>query len=636
MLMIVFFCLGFKETSFIANRHLLSDTVPPIGSIIINNNAGYTNSILVNLDLSASDEGSGVDSMRFSNDSISWSPWEEYVPWKSWTLTSGDGLKTVYVQYRDTSGNLSIPYSDQIILDTAPPNISNVISPDTININDTLLLSLTVTENYSIKEVLVFYRGGGETNFSWGSAMFESGFWRYTLPYSSIKGFEYYIEAYDSAGNLSRKPETGCYSLRVRINDPGEWERNINDELVPLPSGTAQTNYRIVSFPLTRDNPSALDLFEKNLGEYEPSKWRVGQYKGEDNVYINEPGIGSIKPGEAFFVIVKDPNKVLLSGAGTTIRTDTIFKKELLVGWNMLGNPFPFQIPVSAITLDNGEDVTIYSYEGSWSIVNTLKPWKGYVIRVTSETYINIDPTIRVKTVKEDLDLGRYIKIIARCEDALDDYNFIGFSENSKDEWDRKDKFEPPLLGKYISLYFPHYDWDRYSGRYTTDIRKEGNQRFDFEVITEIVNDVRLNFEFNGIEKNTPVLVDRDNGDIIRFKEKDDYVYRNNGFPRHFSLILGDEGYIEREIKKAINIVELDVNPITFSTINIRYFIDVDGEIEISIYDCAGRKVERLLKNKVKRGEGYISGGNNLRAGVYFVRMSYFGKNITRKVLKVR
>jgi hypothetical protein len=38
-------------------------------------------------------------------------------------LTSGDGVKTVYVKFKDAAGNWSTAYSASIILDTTPPQL---------------------------------------------------------------------------------------------------------------------------------------------------------------------------------------------------------------------------------------------------------------------------------------------------------------------------------------------------------------------------------------------------------------------------------------------------------------------------------------------------------------------------------
>ena len=102
---------------------IILDTTPPTGSILINGGAEYTNSTSVTLTLSASDSGSGVSRMKFSNDGSNWSGEENYAPSRSWTLPSGDGTKTVYVKYKDNAGNWSNSITDTIILssDTTPP-----------------------------------------------------------------------------------------------------------------------------------------------------------------------------------------------------------------------------------------------------------------------------------------------------------------------------------------------------------------------------------------------------------------------------------------------------------------------------------------------------------------------------------
>ena len=107
---------------------IILDTTPPTGSITINDGATYTASTSVTLTLSASDPESGVSQMRFSNNATTWTGWETYATSKDWTLTSGDGTKTVYVEYKNGAG-LSSQYSDDIILDTTPPTAFDLLSP---------------------------------------------------------------------------------------------------------------------------------------------------------------------------------------------------------------------------------------------------------------------------------------------------------------------------------------------------------------------------------------------------------------------------------------------------------------------------------------------------------------------------
>ena len=75
----------------------------------------------VTLTLSATDATSGVAQMSFSNDESSGSAWESCATSKAWTLSAGDGSKTVHVRYQDNAGNISAPATDTIALDTTPP-----------------------------------------------------------------------------------------------------------------------------------------------------------------------------------------------------------------------------------------------------------------------------------------------------------------------------------------------------------------------------------------------------------------------------------------------------------------------------------------------------------------------------------
>gem|GEM_PF-5661398 len=85
----------------------VNDAAPPTGSIVINGGGVSTHTAYVTLTLSASDPQSGVSQMRFSNDGTNWSDWETYASTKQWTLTPGNGVRTVYVQYRNSAGNIS-------------------------------------------------------------------------------------------------------------------------------------------------------------------------------------------------------------------------------------------------------------------------------------------------------------------------------------------------------------------------------------------------------------------------------------------------------------------------------------------------------------------------------------------------
>ncbi|MCE5199327.1 hypothetical protein LLG39_10165 [bacterium] len=103
---------------------IIVDTSIPTGSISISSGDKYTKSGAITLSISAADTGTGVSQMRFnySDDPAMWQAWEPYRTSKYWTMPSGDGLKTAYVQFKDAVGYISPTYSTSIIVDTTGPS----------------------------------------------------------------------------------------------------------------------------------------------------------------------------------------------------------------------------------------------------------------------------------------------------------------------------------------------------------------------------------------------------------------------------------------------------------------------------------------------------------------------------------
>ncbi len=106
-----------------------NDTTSPTASITINSGAAATNSAGVTLSLTCAD-ASGVKDVRYSNDGVfDTEPFESFAATKSWSLTTGDGTKTVSYQCRDNSSNQNtVTVSDSIVLDATAPSVPSGIS----------------------------------------------------------------------------------------------------------------------------------------------------------------------------------------------------------------------------------------------------------------------------------------------------------------------------------------------------------------------------------------------------------------------------------------------------------------------------------------------------------------------------
>jgi hypothetical protein len=187
-----------------ASDQIILDTLAPGGSILINNNAIFTNTASVILDLECYDYQSGCSVMRFSNDNITWSNWEPFNTTKAWTLSGGDGNKTVYVQYKDNVSYTSAIIPDTIMFETVPPAGTISINSGESSTNSTFA-TLTLSCNDPAS-------GCSEMRFS-----NDGSTWSLWEPFATSKAWalssgngtkRVYIQFKDTAGNMSTFSDT--------------------------------------------------------------------------------------------------------------------------------------------------------------------------------------------------------------------------------------------------------------------------------------------------------------------------------------------------------------------------------------------------------------------------------------------
>ena len=195
------------------------DTTAPTGSISINSGAAYTKSASVTLSLSATD-GVGVIGYYLSESSAtplaSASGWTtvssttSYSGSISYTLSSGDSNKTVYVWYKDAAGNVSSSANDAITLDTTAPTVT-ITSPTSgstyTTTSSTISLSGSASDSTS-----------GVSSVTWssdkGSSGTASGTTSWSISNISLSSGDNVITvtATDGAGNTKTDTITVTYN----------------------------------------------------------------------------------------------------------------------------------------------------------------------------------------------------------------------------------------------------------------------------------------------------------------------------------------------------------------------------------------------------------------------------------------
>lgn len=207
-------------------------TLDMVAGMQINNGAAVTNTPAVTLKLSAADPV-GVATMQFSNDGTTWSTEEPYATSKAWSLAAGDGVKSVYVRFRDKTlptGNLYNPVTASITLDTTPPVTTVGPIP---GVYSTAPVSVTLATN-EIASIYYTIDGSAPTTVST----------RYTTPISVASTTTIKYFAIDTAGN-------------VEAVNSGTWTVHSADMVssVNINNGATLTNSTAVTLTLTAVDP---------------------------------------------------------------------------------------------------------------------------------------------------------------------------------------------------------------------------------------------------------------------------------------------------------------------------------------------------------------------------------------------
>lgn len=532
--------------------------------------------------------------------------------------------------------------------------------------NTEIVLAVTDTSG-DISELHVKYRGGGESSYmtipmsNQGSGLFQG-----VIPAEHVTslGVEYQILATDAGGRTARLPVTGNYSVPVHIVGISKG--------VAQPYGSEQTAYRIFSVPLDLDDKSPAALLEDDLGEYDDTRWRFSEVRADES-YLDFPDITEILPGKGYWFIVSEPARVIDTGAGTSVITSEEFSIILHSGWNLIGNPFYFPIPMENLRLKDDNPIVLRTFDGtptaSWNDpvfdqTTEIIPFGGYAVfsDAASPQTLFIDPDIPAATnslLEKTVSMNNNnilwsIQILASCQQARDVDNIAGVVVSAAETWDSHDLPEPPPIGEYVSVYFPHQEWDRLSKRFCTDLRPQFSPgaSWEFEVSSNIRDKVELSFA--GVEQVPPEfevwLVDETLGLIQNLREQNQFTMAGPGEdqPKRLKLLVGQNSFISEKfsgIQTLPTDFELSQNfPNPFNPVTtIRYGLPVESTVDIKVYNLSGKEVATLVNSEsvnagyhIKIWNGRTASGMKAASGVYFIRMQAGEFVQTRKMLLIQ
>ena len=263
---------------------MIVDTVPPTGSLVINDGSGYAGRPGISLTIGWTGpvevtQMQVANSAAFSEDG--WIPYQSPI---SWNLSDGDGDKKVYCVLRDRYGLVSRRTSANVTLDTTPPTGNLTIeSGARMTLDAKVQIALEAADKYGVADMQLSNTAGFE-GAEW-TAFSPTMSWNLTAGPGNRTVF---LRVRDRAGHLS--PVASDSILRIAEGGSG-----------PLPVATIAVNDgsgfvtdRPVTLNITVDGGAASWMMLSSdeaftgceWGDFRGSvPWRLSEFDGKKTAY---------------------------------------------------------------------------------------------------------------------------------------------------------------------------------------------------------------------------------------------------------------------------------------------------------------------------------------------------------------
>ena len=328
--------------------------------------------------------------------------------------------------------------------------------------------------------------------------------------------------------------------------------------------------------------------------------------------------------------------------------------------WNMIGDPYPFDVPFNALLVDTPEGrlsirdaadrgyllPNLYSFDPQVGYTyrslpdGALRAWEGHWIGVTSNADLNlvVPPAPLITTaplpgraaVSSD---GWSLKLSASVRNLRDSFNFIGVSSGSSDNYDRRDVPKPPMSSPFVTVGINHPDWGSRSGLYAQDVRGPGTSKsWPLVVNTDQANStVTVGWEGQrSLPRGVKVtLRDETTGQVVDMRTRSSYSFNSGAEPgiRKFTV---SSGPVNGSI---VRIANVSVQPLgrASGTNRIGFTLSGDATYDVKIMSATGAQVGTVATRSASAGDvqvlwnGKDGAGRSVPAGTYIVQIRATG-----------
>ena len=465
-------------------------------------------------------------------------------------------------------------------------------------------------------------------------------------------------------------------TLDFVVTLPGEGRHTISVEAIGQDGVTGSRSTRVIAkahvqnaglamfstpyiISLTPEEVFGSDVI---LARYLPTEGTYARYSAasrDPRASFNPPDLavrpdGSNTPtpprGVGYFLRSTSPAFIL---GDQQVDTNTAYLIPLQEGWNMIGNPFPFNVPWAACEVEivgvGGQTQRIglqeaaerdyirpqiYRYvpltgEYTWRTapLGELIAWQAHWVKALKPCTLVVPPvgalrsrpeeTPRVAPQQSD---GWLLRLMARSGDREDSNTLIGAASNASDDIGREDVEKPPAFKSYVSVKILD---QRTRSVLAQDLRRNAKraQRWEIEVSTDQPeSEVTLQWTQElPVPKGTRLtLIDQATGQRVSMLQQSSYRFRTDENSRRRFVIEAQPVRTSR-----LQITNIAVTQTRGNQYTVQYALNGEASVQVLIQDATGKTIARLQNGTRSAGvntatwNGRNEGGVAVPPGTY-------------------
>lgn len=356
---------------------------------------------------------------------------------------------------------------------------------------------------------------------------------------------------------------------------------------------------------------------EDNTGQPELQELASGTFYKYDGGYQE---VEQLEAGQAYWAKFSAAANPEFEGMPITEKSI-----ELREGWNLIGG-IGGDLPVSSID-DSGEIIipeTIYSFDQSYTSVETLGPAEGYWIRTSAEGTVTLTHPKLLEQQSEGVD-GAEKSLAKAGGDVTKPFNKITISDNRHSAELYFGQKLPKNIDKRRYSLPPLPPGNVFDARFDGDRRLVENDKVDILLNTIEEQPLKIRIDAgSGAEENQFIIKEFSNGTLLAkhtVNDSEEIRLKHNNTDSITLTPVGVSQLAQQEAPDEFGLEQNYPNPFNPTT-QIQYSVAEATNIKIDVFNILGRRITTLVNERQKPGTYEVTfDGSNFASGIYLYRL---------------